>query len=187
MTVSSIYFFIAHLNHYSLLQAALSNGAIHVLLRRDMLSKIQLDYELWCPLSEAFAPHPFAAKRDDETSQLAGCSVKYPNPISKDHLKKCQESRAEMQEEILGFVPQSRLVLPSAKDYQWKKAAGRNFFKELSSAMKDIYDEEYAVSDEVWLRREKVRAAVEHIVSTSGEFPAGTKVAVFGSSANGFG
>ena len=53
--------------------------------------------------------------------------------------------------------------------------------------MKEIYNAEYAVSDKVWQRREKIRVSIEHIVSSSSEFPVGTKVAVFGSSANGFG
>ena len=73
-----------------------------------------------------------------------------------------------------------------AKTFKWKQS-GRNFFKELSSSMAELYLHEYAVSDKVWKRREMVRASVERVVSTSGEFPPGTKVAVFGSSANGFG
>ena len=53
--------------------------------------------------------------------------------------------------------------------------------------MTEIYQNEYAVSDQVTKRRENVRASIELIVSNSGEFPVGTKVVVFGSSANGFG
>jgi len=171
----------------SVLKAAVSNDASYVLLKRDLLSKIQLEYELWCPMTEAFAPNIYASKKGSKPGPgLPGDVSAFPNPVGKDHVKKCQESRNNMQEQVLGFIPQSRQVLPSAKGYQWKKA-GRNFFKELSSAMSEIYHDEYAVSDKVWKRRERVRATIESIVSTSGEFPVGTKVAVFGSSANGFG
>lgn len=169
----------------SLLKAAVSNNASYVLLKRDLLSKIQLEYELWCPLTEAFAPNIYASKKGSKLG-LPGDVSAFPNPVGKGNVKKCDESRIKMQEQVLGFIPQSRTVLPSAKGYQWKKV-GRNFFKELSSAMNDIYLHEYAVSDKVWKRREKVRATIEGIVSKSGEFPVGTKVAVFGSSANGFG
>ena len=169
----------------SVLQAVSSNPSMHLLFKRDLLSKIQLEYELWCPFIEAFAPNPWP-RTNNEVSKLPGDVSSFPQPVLKEHLKKCHESRANMQEQILGFVPQSRPILPSAKDYQWKKN-GRNLFKELSSAMNEIYRDEYAVSDKVWKRREKVRATIEYIVSTSGEFPAGTRVMVFGSSANGFG
>ncbi len=149
-------------------------------MKRDLLCKIQLEYELWSPLSEAFAPNPYA--KTDMPGDIAG----YPKSWHDEHITICRESRSKMQKQVLGFTPESRPILMSSKQYQWKKN-GRNFFKELSSAMNDLYQEEYAVSDKVWKRREKVRATIEHIVSTSGDFPPGTKVAVFGSSANGFG
>jgi hypothetical protein len=96
-----------------------------------------------------------------------------------------------MQEKLLGFVPQSRQILSIIKDSPRKRgqpdATKVRFFKELTTAMNEIYIAEYAVLDTVWKRREKIRATIEHLVSTSNEFPVGTKVAVFGSSANGFG
>lgn len=138
---------------------------------------MKLEFELWCPLTESFAPNPFQAKDDD----LFAFSNSTATTIMT-----CQESRHNLQKEVLGFIPQSRPILPSAKEYRWKKN-NRNFFAELSSAMNEIYENEYAVSDQVLKRREKVRESVELIVSNSGEFPLGTKVAVFGSSANGFG
>jgi hypothetical protein len=147
------------------LVAALTNDSIHMLLKREVWSKLKLEYDLWCPFTESFALNPRS---------------------NSNHNSDCHESRQKMQQELLGFVPQSRLILSSAKDYRWK-AKKRNLFKELSSAMKEIYDAEYAVSDKVWQRREKIRASIEHIVCSSSEFPVGTKVAVFGSSANGFG
>jgi hypothetical protein len=143
----------------------LTNDSIHMLLKREVWSKLKLEYDLWCPFTESFALNPRS---------------------NSNHNTDCHKSRQKMQQELLGFVPQSRLILSSAKDYRWK-AKKRNLFKELSSAMKEIYDAEYAVSDKVWQRREKIRASIEHIVCSSSEFPVGTKVAVFGSSANGFG
>lgn len=169
------------------MQAALTNEANQLLLKKDILSKVRLEYELWCPLIEAFAPNPFVTL-NDEAAKLPGAVSAYPSSAaSKESLKKCEESRIKMQNEVLGFTPvSSRPALLKAKGHSWKKS-GRDFFGELSSAMSQIYNDEYAVSDKVWKRREKVRATIEHVMSTSGEFPAGTKVAVFGSSANGFG
>lgn len=150
------------------------------------MSKIRLEYDLWCPLNETFAPNPFAIF-DDEASKLPGDVSQFPHSVSKEHVKKCLESRTNMQEQLMGIVPLStRPSLLKEKGQKWTKS-GRSFFQELSTAMNQIYCDEYAVSDKVWQRREKVRATIEHVVSTSGEFPAGTKVAVFGSSANGFG
>ena len=145
---------------------------------------MKLEYELWCPLTESFAPNPFAKVKDDESFVSIDLSS-FPTSAG-NALLKCQESRHLMQKEVLGFIPQSRPILPSAKEYRWKKN-NRNFFNEVSSAMNEIYQNEYAVSDQVMKRRENVRASIELIVSSSGEFPSGTKVVVFGSSANGFG
>ena len=169
----------------AVLQAAVSNNAIHLLFhRKEHLTQIQLEYELWCPFTEAFAPNPYP-RTNHESSKLPGDVTAFPYPVGKEHVQKCHESRGIMQEKVMGFVPQSCPILPSRLG-AWKKE-GRNFFKDLSSAMNEVYHDEYAVSDKVWQRRERVRATIEHIVSTSGEFPAGTKVMVFGSSANGFG
>ena len=153
-------------------QAAVTNDASHVLLRKDLLSKLQFEYELWCPITESFAPLP-------------------PGIKQKGSMKDARDSRIKMQENFLGFVPESRQILSIIKDSPRKRgqpdATKVRFFKKLTTAMNEIYIAEYAVSDKVWKRREKIRATIEHLVSTSNEFPVGTKVAVFGSSANGFG
>ncbi|KAL7536174.1 hypothetical protein ACHAXR_006955, partial [Thalassiosira sp. AJA248-18] len=170
----------------SILKAAVTNEANQLLLKRDILSKIRLEYDLWCPLKESFAPNPFVAT-NDEASKFPGDVSAFPQSIVKEHVKKCLDARSKMQEQLLGFVPiSSRPTLLKAKGYKWKKN-GKSIFQELTSAMNEIYANEYAVSDNVWKRREKVRATIEHVMSTSGAFPPGTKVAVFGSSANGFG
>jgi hypothetical protein len=158
-------------------QAAVKNDASYVLLRKDLVLKLQFEYELWCPFTESFAPIP-------------------PGIKQKGSMEDARDSRIKMQEKMLGFVPQSRRLLSIFKDSPRKRgqpdatkvrANHRFFFKELTTAMNEIYIAEYAVSDKVWKRREKIRATIEHLVSTSNEFPVGTKVAVFGSSANGFG
>jgi hypothetical protein len=152
-------------------QAAATNEASHLLLKRDLMLKLQLEYELWCPFTESFAPLPPGVTSHN---------------ILKASVEDCRESRSKMQEQILGFIPQSRRVLSIAKDHR-SRANHRKIFKDLTFAMNELYIAEYAVSEKVWKRREKIRAFIEHLVSTSDEFPVGTKVAVFGSSANGFG
>jgi hypothetical protein len=152
------------------IQAAVTNDASHLLLKHNLLSKLQLEYELWCPFTESFAPYPQGIERHTNL---------------KATLEDCRESRCRMQEKILGFVPKSRRILSVAKGPF--RANHRKIFKELTTAMNELYISDYAVSDKVWKRREQIRASIEHLVSTSKKFPVGTKVAVFGSSANGFG
>mmetsp|Transcript_14111 Transcript_14111/g.30664 ORF Transcript_14111/g.30664 Transcript_14111/m.30664 type:complete len:1304 (+) Transcript_14111:121-4032(+) len=174
----------------SVVTAAVTNSATQLLLKRDIMAKLRLEYDLWCPLTESFAPNPFVAA-DDELSRLPGDVAAYPHNVTKDHDRMCRESCAKMQEQVLGFVPKGRTSLGkeiAARHRRHRQQKKRpDFFKELSSAMSELYYAEYEVSDKVWKRREKVRATVEVIVSRSPEFPPGTKVAVFGSSANGFG
>jgi len=169
----------------SILKAAVSNDANQFLLKRDILAKMRLEYELWCPLVEKFAPNPFLAS-NNKASWLPGDVSAFPHSVTKDHISKCEESRAKMQQELLGFVPRQNPV-KAPQGHRKGKKNGRIVLKELSVAMEEIYQEEYAVSDEVWKRREAVRSTVERTVTESGEFPPGTKVTVFGSSANGFG
>ena len=151
-------------------QAAVSNDASHVLLKRDLVFKLQLEYELWCPFTESFAPYPPGIQR---------------HTLLKASIEDCRESRFKMQENSLGFVPQSRRILSVAKGQF--RANHRKVFKELTTAMNELYISEYAVGEKVWKRREKIRAYIEYLVTTSNNFPTSTKVAVFGSSANGFG
>jgi hypothetical protein len=94
-----------------------------------------------------------------------------------------------MQNEVLGFVPKTEAVAWVAAKNSGKstQSNGQKFFHELSEAMESLYVDEYQVSEYVHMRRERVRAGIEQVVSASGAFPEGTRVAVFGSSANGFG
>jgi len=166
----------------SILHAVVSNKHIHLLMKRDLLSTIRLEYELWCPLCDAFAPNPFV-KTNFEASKMPGNVSAFPYPAGKEHYQMCRSSKEEMQRTVLGFIPK----LDSVGELARGGRDGRNFFLDLSSAMNEMYTNEYAVSEKVWIRREQVRAAIEQVMSNSREFPPGTKVAVFGSSANGFG
>ena len=167
----------------------MSNDANQLLLKRDLLSKIRLEYELYCPLCEAFAPNPFA-RSDDEVSKMPGDVSAFPHPVGTQHVQLCVESRRKMQLQVLGFVPKFDSI-PSliSKSKKWgkKPIVTLDFFEDLTSAIDNLYNDEYAVSEEVFRRREHVRASIEHILGASGAFPVGTRVAVFGSSANGFG
>ena len=167
-------------------QAAISNDANQMLLKRDLLSKLRLEYELWCPLCESFAPNPFD-NTVEEISKIPCDVSSFPHPVSMQHFRKCAESRKKMQEQVLGFVPKfDPISVVASKSRRWAKD-GQSFFQELSSAMEKLYIAEYAVSDVIYRQRERVRASIEHTVSASGAFPLGTRVAVFGSAANGFG
>ena len=146
------------------------------------MSKMRLEYHLWCPLTETFAPNPFGTSHHPD-GILPGDVSNFPNNVTKNIEKKCVDSRNKQRKELLGFIPNSSKV----DTLGVRKKNNSDFLRELSSAMNQIYLEEYAVSDAVWKRREKVRATVERVVAESGEFPQGTRVSVFGSSANGFG
>jgi hypothetical protein len=94
-----------------------------------------------------------------------------------------------MQHEVLGFVPKTDKVswVASKNNGNSTPTNGQKFFHKLSQAMEHLYVDEYQVSEYIHIRREHVRAGIEQVVSTSGAFPEGTRVAVFGSAANGFG
>ena len=204
----------------AVLRAALTNDACaSALFKRDMVARMRLEYCLWCPIVEAFAPNPFARGRGaggnggggkgssngnlDASRLLPGDVSRYPHPVTKEHVRMCQASRAAMQREILGFVPApdevSSLVPAQRKGRGANQrgggggpnsgggGGGTNLLDDLTSSMRKLHEEEYAVSESVVRRREDVRRAVEGVVTGSGYFPEGTRVAVFGSSANGFG
>jgi DNA polymerase sigma len=94
-----------------------------------------------------------------------------------------------MQEEILGFVPNRKpleQVVTNSKSSSMDKEAVETF-NLLSSAMGQLYQNVYIVTERIHQQREMVRSHIESIVSRCGAFPSGTRVVVFGSSANGFG
>jgi hypothetical protein len=65
--------------------------------------------------------------------------------------------------------------------------AAVNVFNQLSAAMGQLYQENYATADRILQQREMIRMQTEKCVNMCDCFPPGTKAAVFGSSANGFG
>ncbi|KAL7454836.1 hypothetical protein ACHAWC_006435, partial [Mediolabrus comicus] len=167
------------LAYSSILKAVSLNKNIGYLMKRDLISTIRLEYELWCPLCEAFGLNPFV-KTTFVASKMPGNVSAFPYPATREHYQMCRDSKQEMQQTVLGFVPKLDSVEELSK-------GSRDFFLDLSSGMNELYANEFFVSEKIWKRREQVRAAIEQVVSNSGEFPPGTKVAVFGSSANGFG
>lgn len=167
------------------IQAALKNDAAHLLFKKDIMQKMRLEYELWCPLCEAFAPNPSTTV--DEVSQQPISFLSYSSKNGQTKL--FIDNRRKMQNEVLGFVPKTEAVASVAAKNSGKstESNGQKFFHDLSEAMESLYADEYQVSEYVHTRRERVRAGIEQVVSASGAFPEGTRVAVFGSSANGFG
>lgn len=143
------------------------------------MQKMRLEYELWCPLCESFAPNPLAV---DDTTQPAGTFL-VQNFNRNVSIKSFEESRQNMQKEVLKFIP-IKDTLPSIAS---ARAKSKDVLVDFSNAMKALYMDEYRVSDAVHARREAVRSGIEQVVIASEAFPEGTRVAVFGSSANGFG
>jgi hypothetical protein len=139
-----------------------------------MMQKIRFEYELWCNLCESFAANPF---------NTDGSSLFLLQTMNRNwSIKLFEESRHKMQQETLGFVPIKTPVPSIVSD-----AKSMNLLNDFSNAMKALYLDEYRVSDAVHARREAVRSGIEQVVTDSKAFPEGTRVAIFGSSANGFG
>jgi len=164
----------------SVLKAVLGNKASHLLFKRDIITKLKLEFQLWCPLCECFAPNPFechshASTRNDKAS------LNFPYPISDKHFDLCHKSRSKMQLDILGFVPKT------APLQQVLQNNSHNICQDLTLAMKSYYKTAYLASNDIQKRREEVRYLAETAVNKCAAFPKGTRVIIFGSSANGFG
>jgi DNA polymerase sigma len=96
----------------------------------------------------------------------------------------------KMQREMLGFVPNNKTLDATLFKKNQPQAMDRKVvdaFNSLSTAMGKLYENTYMVVDRIHQQREMVRAHLESIVSQCGAFPPGTRVLIFGSSANGFG
>ena len=161
----------------SVLQNAIRNPASPRLLKPDIIKKLELEYNLWCPLCENFAPNPYEEERGDGST-----SINYPYPIHHRHIRACMESRSNMQQETLGFQVKTALLTPSS--YQNESGV----CVRLTRSMEKLYDAEYGASSALILRKKAlVRELAESAVTKCDALPIGTKVVVFGSSANGFG
>jgi len=162
-------------------------GGGQTLLKPDIVKKLELDYSLWCPLCESFAPNPFEeeVRQGDKDSVIV---LKYPNPILPKHFHVCESRRAEMQRDILGFVVKTASIEDELKQNSSKGQEKLGFITKLSGAMEKLYDEEYgAISADILRKKSLARDLTESAALQCDVFPQGTKVVVFGSSANGFG
>jgi DNA polymerase sigma len=161
-----------------------------LLFRRDLIAKIRLEFELWCSLVDAFAPSPFNTDKES----LCVNFNDFPQHVTPSHYQQCAESRQKMQKDMLGFVPNKKTLqeaLFKSSENSNQQVMDRSVvdsFNKLSSAMGKLYEDVYMVSDRILQQREMVRSHLENIVAQCGDaFPPGTRVMIFGSSANGFG
>jgi hypothetical protein len=170
----------------SILRAVVTNPAMSVILRRELIAKLRLEYELWCPLSEEFA------SPDDAQSKMWYESLNgLPHNVNESHFRKFAEARSLMQHKSLGFDPNisplESILYPAGGRNSHMRPSAVNVFNHLSAAMGQLYQESYATADHILRQREIIRMRLESLVGICDCFPPGTSVAVFGSSANGFG
>lgn len=190
----------------------MTNPSMHLLLRQDMIQKMRLEYELWCPLCEEFSvPGSGGGDSLNETAQGSADGTEdppsidmwyeplkaFPPMLTTEHVRICQESRAKMQLKTLNFVPNTRSLFELL--FVKNPAGGKNaasmspaavaVLNQLSGAMGKVFQEVFTpeVEQRVHRQRESIRAQLEALVEQCDSFPNGTKVAIFGSSANGFG
>ena len=170
----------------SILKNAYFNSSTSIILRRDVRTKCWLEYQLYCPFVEAFAPNPFG--------KAAWGIPKPPHAINQDHFAICRGARERMQKDVLGFIPRTDTLpnvfhrLPFERYGLDESRNPSDVVKALSDAILNVYDREYRVSPEVSQMRETCRREVEAAVKQCTDvFPMGTQVVVFGSCANGFG
>ncbi|KAL7564068.1 hypothetical protein ACA910_006970 [Epithemia clementina (nom. ined.)] len=171
-----------------ILRAIVVNQSMVILLRRELISKMRIEYELWCPLSEEFAIL-------DESAHIWYEPLRdLPQSLSAADFERFSQARVKMQLRTLGFHPNTLLLEDILYPRDPKNPGQRavdpgavNSFNKLSATMGKAFQELYHDEDVVMRRRELVRKRTEDCVNQSGVFPPGTKVVIFGSSANGFG
>ncbi len=166
----------------NVLSAIVNNPASTTLLSQNFVMKLRLEYELWCDLCESFAPNPFEVI-DENDHQI---KIKYPHPITNAHISRCKQSCSKMQKEVLGYEPKRTCFASlehSLQTEQNKTALVTN----LSNAMENLFNTEYAPTIENYERKKRAQERTQTAVTMCDTFPSGTKVVVFGSSANGFG
>lgn len=172
----------------SILRAVVTNPSMSILLRRDLITKMRIEFELWCPLSEEFAiPSETARMWYEPLREL-------PQTITAEDFRFYTQSRVKMQLRTLGFDPSTL----SLEDVLFPRNRGSpnqrsmdpgavGVFNNVSAAMGQYFQGLYKDEEFVARRRELIRLRTEQCVQQCGAFPLGTRVAVFGSSANGFG
>lgn len=179
----------SQLSFASILRAVVTNQSMNILLRRDLINKMRLEYELWCPLCEEFAV-------PDESAKMWYEPLRDLNRgITPDDFLRFSQARGKMQVRTLGFEPSTSsldevLVPPNRGSTQGQRSMDPrvvNVFNVMSTAMGQYFQELYANEDRVAHQRQLIRERTEKCVLDCGAFPAGTRVVIFGSSANGFG
>jgi DNA polymerase sigma len=172
----------------SILKALLTNPSMGHLLGRDLLTRMRIEFELWCPLSEEFAIPSEKAKRwYDALNDL-------PQQITTEDFRMFAQARIKMQMRTLGFEVNTTaledILFPrnrGSPNQRTMDPGAVNVFNSMSAAMGQYYQELYVNEDKVVRQRELIRSQTEKCVQECGSFPPGTKVVIFGSSANGFG
>jgi DNA polymerase sigma len=172
----------------SILRAILMNPSMASLLRRDLLTRMRIEFELWCPLSEEFAVPLENAETWYE------CVDDLPQSITSDHFQAYQQARVKMQMRTLGFDVNTAsledILFPRNRNNPNQRSVDPGavgVFNTMSGAMGQYYQDLFADEDQVVLKRELIRKRTEESVQDCGAFPPGTEVVIFGSSANGFG
>jgi DNA polymerase sigma len=168
------------LSFASLLKSIVTEKKMKFLLKVDIIKKLDLEYQLWCPICESFAPNPFEKLVEDETIGRV-VQLNYPYPIKPEHFDACRKNKKKMQHELCGF---------SIADFSHSsKRANHNLFNSFSSAMVHRFQQDCQSPDSnILLEKKKhAQAMTQKAVDLCDAFDAGTRVVVFGSSANGFG
>jgi hypothetical protein len=172
----------------SILKAVVCNPSMQALLRRDLITKMRIEYELWCPLSEEFALLTEDARMWYESLR------DLPQSVTAEDFRLYSQARIKMQMRTLGFDPNTAtmedVLFPrnqGAPNQRSTDAGAVRVFNTMSGAMGKYFQDMYAGEDVVAKRREMIRQRTEKCVQECGAFPPGTRVAIFGSSANGFG
>lgn len=170
----------------SILRSIVTNPSMSVILRRELIAKLRLEFELWCPLSEEFA-----VPGDSDSKMWYEPLANLPHSITADHYSFCNDARSKMQQKSLGFDPNTspmdNILYPNRGNNRQMNPGAVTVFNQLSAAMGQLYQENFATADRIIQQREMIRLKTEKLVSLCDGFPPGTKVAIFGSSANGFG
>jgi hypothetical protein len=99
-----------------------------------------------------------------------------------------------MQLDVLGFIfnstPLEKVLSPLRGQNNHKQhmdPVAVEALNHLSASMGELYQRKYLVSKRIHMQRDLVRSHIKSFVTRCNAFPVGTRVVVFGSSANGFG
>jgi DNA polymerase sigma len=177
----------------SILRAVVTNPTMPNLLRRDLMMKMRIEYELWCPLSEEFAI-PGSGGSENSGTLWYEAMRDLPNPITAEDFAAYRQARIKMQQRTLSFEPNTMgvddVLFPrnmSTPEQRPMDPRAVSLFNGLSAAMGSYYHELFTDEDSIVRKRELIRLRVEQLVCESGAFPVNSRVVIFGSSANGFG